>query len=134
LGIKLVGADIQRAALTPYLQQFRPGHVASNIRAYQAVDIEITVVAEDDAPARIRHHHALAEIVQRGADESAAPQWRTLDPAQRRQHPQPGRGREGHGNDAADQELPDHVGIEVPDLAGGLKAARRRWRGPDRSA
>ena len=64
LGIEFVDADIQRAALAPHLQQFRPGHVAGNVRARQAVDFEIAVVAEDDALTGVGHHHALVEIVQ----------------------------------------------------------------------
>ena len=82
LGVEFIDADIQRAALAPHFQQFRPGHVAGNIRAHQAVDFEIAVVAEDDALLRVGHHHALAEIVQGGIDEGTAPELRALEPAQ----------------------------------------------------
>ena len=134
LGVEFVDADIQHAALAPHLQDFGPGHVAGNIRAHQAVDFEIAVVAEDDALLRIGHHHALVEIVQGGGDEGTAPQLRALDPAQRRQHPQPDRGQEGYDHDAADQQLPDHVGIECAEIARRRKAAGRGRRGACQSA
>ena len=51
-------------------------------------------------------------VVERGADECAAPQLGALGPAQRRQHPDPDRDQEGNDGDAAEQELPDQIGIE----------------------
>jgi hypothetical protein len=86
--VEFVGAHVQHAALAPQRQQFRPGHILVNIRARHSVDFEIAVVAEHDALLRVRHHHALAEIVQGRADECIAPQLRTPDLVQRGHHPE----------------------------------------------
>ena len=50
-----------------------------------------------------------------------------------RQHPQRDRAEKGRDDDAADQEFPDHVGIERADIARRRKAAGRR-RTPSQSA
>jgi hypothetical protein len=67
--IEIRDADVEDSALAPQLQQFRPGHVSGNIRTRQAVDFEVAVVAEHDPLPRIRHHHAMAQVVQGGADK-----------------------------------------------------------------
>ena len=67
--IEVLDADVEDAALAPHLQQLRSGHVSGNIRPCQAIDLEIAVVAEHDPVLRIRHHHAVAELVQGGADK-----------------------------------------------------------------
>ena len=42
---------------------------ASDVGANQAVDFEIAIVTEHDPLPRIRHHHALAEVIQGGTDK-----------------------------------------------------------------
>src|ERR1019366_2039478 len=86
--IEMLEADVEDAAFEPHLQQFWPGHVSGNIRTRQAVDLEIAIVAEYDPLLRIRHHHALAEVVQGGPYKRISAQLRALDLAQRRENPQ----------------------------------------------
>ena len=87
-GIEILEADIEHAARAPHRQQFRTGHVRRNIRARQAINLEIAVVAINDPLVRIRHHHTVAEVVQGGTDERISAQLRTLHLAQRREDPQ----------------------------------------------
>ena len=112
----------------------RPVMRAGNVGAAEPVDFEIAIVAEDDAVLRIGHHHALVEIVQRRADEGVAPQLRALG---RRATPTVSRSRSRPGRKqttiAADQELPDEIGIEFADIARRGKARGRRG-GPRKSA
>ena len=104
--VEILDADIEHAALAPQLQQFAAGHVARHVGARQPVDLEIAVVAEHDPPVRIGHHHALVEMVQRGADEGVAPQLRALGAAQRRNHPDRDRAEEGSDRRCRRSALP----------------------------
>ena len=116
----VVGDAAKHPALAPQFKDVVAVHVGPEIRSRQAVNLEIAVIAEDDAPLRIRHHHALVEIVHGGGDEGIAPQLQTPGPAQRGMDPQRDRGEERADDDARDQGFPDHVGIELAEIA---------WRG-----
>ena len=124
-GKEVLEADIEHAAPAPQLKQFRPAHAVGDVGAPEAVDLEVSIVAEHDPPLRIGHHDALVEVVQRGADEGVATELRTFGAAQRRQHPKADRAEERGHDDAADQPLPDHVGIERADMTCRSKAGGR---------
>ncbi len=87
-GPEFLVAELDQAVAAPHFQQFRPGHVFRDIRTRQAVNLEIAIVTEYDSPLRIRHHHALTEVIQGGTDEGVSAQLCALDLAQRRVHPQ----------------------------------------------
>ena len=120
---ELLDGEAEQAPRAAQFEQFAAGHGARNIGAAEPVHFEKAVVAEDHAVLRVGHHHALVERVERRADEGAAPQLRALGAAQRRQHPDPDRDQKGNHGDAAEQELPDQVGIEFADIARRSKAA-----------
>ncbi len=109
--MEILDADVEDAARAPQLQQFRPGHVSGKIRTRQAVDLEIAIVAEHDPAPRIRHHHAMTEVVQGRTDERISAQLRALDLAQRREHPQRDSREKRRHSDAANQHLPDQAGV-----------------------
>ncbi len=123
---EFLDGDIQQAARAPQLDQVAAGLAGCDIGARKSVDIEKAVVTEDDAALRVGHHHALVEVVQGGTDEGVAPQFGALRLAQRAHHPDSDRTDKRHDDDAADQEFPDHVGIERADIACRRKAAGRR--------
>ncbi|OIQ67636.1 hypothetical protein GALL_507850 [mine drainage metagenome] len=106
MGIEILNADVEDAALEPQFEEFRAGNARGNIRARKAVDLKITVVEENDPPLLIGYHHALVEVVQGGTDERIPAQFRTFDLAQRRQYPQPDRDEETADDDAAKQHFP----------------------------
>ncbi len=133
---EFLGGERHQASRTAQLDQFGTGHAAGNIGAGEPIHFDEAIVAEDDAVLRIGDDHSLIEIVQGGADECAAAQFGVPGPAQRRQGPEPQRRQEGDDGDAAEQQLPDLVGIERADIArrrkaAGLRCAPRRsaWRG-----
>src|SRR6266853_1473946 len=109
--IEIVDADVEDAALELQRQQFRPGHVFGKVRTRQAVDLEIAVVAEHDPASRIRHHHTMTEVVQRGTDKGIPAQLRALDLAQRREHPQRDGRKKRRDGDAGNQHLPNRIGV-----------------------
>src|SRR6185437_14740539 len=116
LSVEPIVADLEGAGGALKHRELRPGHVGRKCRARQAVDFEITLVDEHDPLPRIGHHHALVQVVEGGRDEGVAARLRTLDPAQRRMNPERDRGQEGADDDAADQDLPEHVGVERADI------------------
>src|SRR6202021_1529670 len=87
LAVEILDADVEDTALTPQLSQFRPGHVAGNIRTLQAIDLEIAIVAEYDSLLRIGDHHTLVEVVQGRTDECISAESGTLTLARRRDIP-----------------------------------------------
>lgn len=118
----VVGGGIQHPAPATQFEQVVAVHVRPDIGPRQTVDLEIAVVAENDAALRIRHHHALVEIVHGGGDEGVAPQLQTPAPAQRGKDPQPDRGEKRAHDDGCDQRFPDHVGLELGEIARSGKA------------
>jgi hypothetical protein len=134
LVVVLVVGDPEDPALAPQLEDVVTGHVGPEIRPRQAIDLEIAVVAEDDAALRIRHHHALVEIVHGGGDKGIAPQLRPPGTMQCGIDPQ-GDGRQQPANrKAADQAFPDQAGFEAVEIGpqgrwfGQRGGARRRDR------
>ncbi|MEY9151225.1 hypothetical protein ABIF00_009209 [Bradyrhizobium elkanii] len=130
-GEEILGAEVEHASVAAQLEQLDARHVAPDVGARQAVDVEIAVVAEHDALLRIGHHHALVQMVECRRDEGVAPQLRALGLAQRRKDPQPDRAEKGRHHHAADQELPDHAGIEAAQIA---RRRERTGAGPGCSA
>ncbi len=105
----VVGNTTEHPALAPQLQDVIAVHVGPEIGPRQPVDLEIAVVAEDDAPLRIRHHHALVEIVHGGGDEGVAPQLGPPGAAQRGMNPQGDSRQQRTDDNAADQAFPDQA-------------------------
>ncbi len=115
-GKEILGADVEHAAVAAQLQQFGAGHVAPDIGARQTVDLQIAVVAEYDALAHVGHHHALVQMIEGRGDKGVAPQLGASGLAQCREDPEPDRAEEGGNHHAADQEFPNHAGIEVTEI------------------
>src|ERR1700719_2780466 len=84
LGIEIVNANIEHAVLTAQLEKFPAGHIRRDVRTGKTVDLEVTVVEENDPLSRVSDDNALLEVVQRGTDKCIPAQLRPLDPAQRR--------------------------------------------------
>ena len=110
-------ADGDLSAFPPQFDQIPPGHVLGDFGPGQPVDLEKAIVEKHHASLRVGHHHALAEVVQGGTDERVPAQFRTPDLAQRRMNPQRERGDKRADDDAADQRLPEHLGVGGADIA-----------------
>ena len=130
--VEIRGADVETPTLAPQLQEFGPGHGWRQIRARQAVDFEIAVVAEHDPLLRIGHDDALVQMIQRRADERILAQMRAFDPAQRRMDPQCDRREKCADHDAADQHFPHHAGIGIAKVGCRRELPGKRPRGAKR--
>ena len=83
----ILSAAVEAPVLALERQELRRGDVFRHIRTREPVDVEITIVAEDDPPLRIGHDDAMAQIVQCGTDKRVLARLQPLDPAQRRMDP-----------------------------------------------
>src|SRR5579864_8318873 len=109
LGKKFSDAEVQYPALDAKFEDFEAGHARRDVRTRKAVNLEVTVVEEDDPLPRVGDDDALLEVVQGGADEGISSLPRPLDAAQRRYYPHHDRKQKAENDDTAQHHLPDQL-------------------------
>ena len=121
LGIELVDADIEHTALTPQFKELGAGHGRRDVGTREAVNIEVTVVKENNPLPPVGDHDALIEIIQGGADKRVSALFRLLDPPQRGHDRQPDSDQKAADDQATEHRIRDNLRIgriEIPDKAG----------------